>query len=74
MFRFTAFLCPVLGSFYGDSGAGGKKVTPGMNFSGKKYLSSLMTERVWCFEVDEKMLLECHTALQAESYIMEFLS
>jgi len=46
MFRFNAFLSPVLGSFYRDSGAGVKKVTPGVNFSGKKYLSSLTTESV----------------------------
>ena len=39
MFRFTAFLSPLLGSFYRDSGAGGKKVTPGVKFSGKNIRS-----------------------------------
>jgi len=36
MFHSTAFLSPILGYFYQDSGAGGKKVTPGVNFP-KKY-------------------------------------
>ncbi len=36
IFRFTAFLSPVLGSFYRDSGAGRKKVTPGIKFPPKK--------------------------------------
>jgi len=38
MFHSTAFLSPILGSFYRDSGAGGKKVTPGENFSGKIFV------------------------------------
>ena len=37
-FHFAAFLSPILGSFYRDSGAGGKKVTPGENFSGKIFV------------------------------------
>ena len=35
MFHFAAYLSPILGSFYGDSGADRKKVTHGINFSGK---------------------------------------
>ena len=40
-FHFSAFLSPVLGSFYQDSGADGKKVTPGVNFSGKNIRSHI---------------------------------
>ena len=41
MFHSTAFLSPLLGFFYGDSGAGGKKVTPGVNFSGKLFVLTI---------------------------------
>lgn len=41
-FHFAAFLSPVLGSFYRDSGAGGKKVTPGVKFSGKNMCTLLI--------------------------------
>jgi len=46
MFRFAAFLSPLLGSFYRDSGAGGKKVTPGVNFSGKIFVLSIENGRL----------------------------
>ena len=35
MFHTTAFLSPLLGFFYRDSGAGSKRVTPAVKFSGK---------------------------------------
>jgi hypothetical protein len=41
MFHSTAFLSPILGSFYRDSGAGGKKVTPGVKFSEKLFVLSI---------------------------------
>jgi len=46
MFRFTAFLSPVLGSFYQDSGAGVKKVTPNLRFSTKNVRVVSMLEVV----------------------------
>ena len=45
-FHFSAFLSPVLGSFYRDSGAGVKKVTPGENFSGKLFVLSIENGRL----------------------------
>ena len=41
MFHFPAYLGPLLGFFYGDSGAGGKKVTPGVNFSEKLFVLTI---------------------------------
>jgi len=40
-FHFSAFLGPILGSFYRDSGPGGKKVTPGVNFSEKLFVLAI---------------------------------
>jgi hypothetical protein len=40
-FHFSAFLSPLLGSFYPDSGAGAKKVTPIIMFSRKFFVLSI---------------------------------
>lgn len=48
VFHFSAFLSPESGSFYMDSGAGGKMVTPGEKISGRNISGVVMTRNRFC--------------------------